>query len=499
MNPYNMVLDQHLSWNQLRRFHQQPPQPIELSPEMWERVRRNRAFLENKLQDPEQRYYGINTGFGALCDVVIPQSDLEQLQENLVMSHACGMGREINEGIVRLMYLFKIHGLAQGHSGISEETLRQMCLHYRAGIFPVVYDTGSLGASGDLAPLAHFCLPLLGMGEVIYQAQKMPAAEALAQAGLKPIRLKAKEGLALLNGTQFMTATGCYTLLMAERLMQQADFNAAVSVDAFDASTAPFHPAIHRVRRHAGQQQSAARILKWLSDSEIAAGTKAAVQDPYSFRCVPQVHGAALSVIEHVRSVFGNEINAVTDNPLLFEEENLIVSGGNFHGEPLALALDYLCLALSELGNISERRTFQLLSGKRGLPKFLVAESGLNSGFMIPQYTAAALVSRNKQLCSPASADSIPSSDGQEDHVSMGANGAVKALEVAQNTESVLAIEFMTAMQALDFRLPLKSGSVQEEIRKNYRKEIPHYERDRIFSTDMQKTVLFLRQLALNE
>jgi histidine ammonia-lyase len=494
-----MLLNRILSWDQLRRFVEQPPQSIELSPEMWDSVRRNRAFLERKIQDPGQRYYGINTGFGALCDVVIPPGDLEQLQENLVMSHACGIGREMDEQIIRLMYLFKIHGLAQGHSGISEDTLRQLCLLYKAGIMPVVYDTGSLGASGDLAPLAHFCLPLLGMGEVYYCKEKMSASEALAKAGLKPIRLKAKEGLALLNGTQFMTATGCFALLIAERLMKQADLNAAISIDAFDASTAPFQPAIHRVRRHAGQQKSADRILKWLSDSPIASGVKSSVQDPYSFRCVPQVHGAALTVLEHVRSVFENEINAVTDNPLLFEEEDLIVSGGNFHGEPLALALDYLCLGMAELGNISERRTFQLLSGKRGLPKFLVAESGLNSGFMIPQYTAAALVSRNKQLCSPASADSIPSSDGQEDHVSMGANGAVKALELMRNTEAVLAIEFMTSMQALDFRLPLKSGSMQEIIRTNYRKEIPHYHQDRIFSADMQKTVKFLQQLSIEE
>ncbi len=471
---------------------------IELSDESKNKVAANRKYLEKKIAEPGARYYGINTGFGALCDVEIAADQLEQLQENLVMSHACGMGDEVKHEVVKLMMLLKLKGLAQGHSGVTVEVLEKLAAFFNAGIYPVIWEVGSLGASGDLAPLAHLTLPLIGKGTVRYNGEKRSTADVLSQLDINPIQLKAKEGLALLNGTQFMSAWGCYSLMEAERVALLADFTAAIAVDAFDAQTNPFHPAIQRVRNHQGQIESAENVLKFLSGSEIAKQQKENVQDPYSFRCVPQVHGAVKYAIAQVRDVFEKEINAVTDNPLIFEEEDLILSGGNFHGEPLAIALDYLGIAMSELASISERRTFQLISGKRGLPKFLVEDSGLNSGLMIPQYTAAAIVSMNKQLATPASVDTITSSDGQEDHVSMGANAAVKTYKIVYNIEKVLAIEFMTAMQALDFRKPLKSSPLIEKIRADYRKIVPYYDKDRVIYDDIQVTVDFMREIKLS-
>ncbi len=458
----------------------------------------NRHFLEKKISEPGARYYGVNTGFGALCDVQIPEDQMEQLQENLLMSHACGMGDEVKHEVVKLMLLLKIKGLSQGHSGVSLETVEQLIHLFNHGIYPVVWEVGSLGASGDLAPLSHLCLPLIGKGSVRHKGQKTDAKEALKKEGLQPIKLKSKEGLALINGTQFMSAWGCYSLIEAERVSKLSDLTAAISVDAFDAQINPFHPAIQRIRNHSGQIESAENVLKFLAGSDIALQPKNNVQDPYSFRCVPQVHGAVKYAIAQVRDVFEKEINAVTDNPLIFEDEDLIVSGGNFHGEPLALALDYLSIAMSELASISERRTFQLISGKRGLPKFLVNDSGLNSGLMIPQYTAASIVSMNKQLATPASVDTITSSDGQEDHVSMGANAAVKCYKIVYNIEKVLAIEFMTAMQALDFRSPLKSSPLIEKIKSDYRKIVPFYDKDRVLYDDLQVTVDFMREIALD-
>lgn len=470
---------------------------LELSAEAKRKIDSNRKFLERKIAEPNARYYGINTGFGALCDVEIAKDQLEQLQENLVMSHACGMGDEVKQEVVKLMIMLKVKGLAQGYSGVSVETVEQLIRLYNLGVLPVIWEVGSLGASGDLAPLAHLTLPLIGKGSVRYKGQKRDSADVLSELNLPSIKLKAKEGLALLNGTQFMSAWGCYSLLEAERVEKLADFTAAISVDAFDAQTNPFHPAIQRVRNHQGQIESAANVLKFLEGSEIALQQKENVQDPYSFRCVPQVHGAVKYAISQISDVFEREINAVTDNPLIFEEENLILSGGNFHGEPLAIALDYLGIAMSELASISERRTFQLISGKRNLPKFLVADSGLNSGLMIPQYTAAAIVSMNKQLATPASVDTITSSDGQEDHVSMGANAAVKTYKIVYNIEKVLAIEFMTAMQALDFRKPLKSSPLIEKIKSEYRKVVPFYDKDRVIYDDIQVTVDFMREIKL--
>lgn len=488
------INNEPISITQLTDFLDRQPQLL-LGDVAKKKVLANRDFLERKIHEPGARYYGINTGFGALCDVEIAPDQLEQLQENLVMSHACGMGDEVKPEVVRLMMLLKAKGLSLGHSGVCAETIEKLMELYNHEIYPVIWEVGSLGASGDLAPLAHLTLPLMGKGWVRYKGEKMDAEVALKKAGVTPIKLKAKEGLALLNGTQFMSAWGCYSIIEAERVQKLADFTAAVSVEAFDAQTGPFHPAIQRVRNHAGQIESAANVLQFLAGSEIAAQAKENVQDPYSFRCVPQVHGAVKFAVAQVKEVFEKEINAVTDNPLIFEEEDLIISGGNFHGEPLALALDYLGIAMSELASISERRTFQLISGKRGLPKFLVADSGLNSGLMIPQYTAAAIVSMNKQLATPASVDTITSSDGQEDHVSMGANAAVKTYKIVYNIEKVLAIELMTAMQALEFRQPLKSSPFIEEIKKEYRQLVPAYDTDRIIYPDIQLTVDFMRDI----
>jgi histidine ammonia-lyase len=488
------ITDRDLTLDDLRSFLSSDMK-IELSDMARKKIQANRAFLEKKIAEPGARYYGINTGFGALCDVEIPADQIEQLQENLVMSHACGMGDEVKREVVKLIILLKLKGLSLGYSGISIETVQQLMELYNHDILPVIWEVGSLGASGDLAPLAHLSLPLIGMGSVCYRGEKRDTPSVLKETGISPVKLKAKEGLALLNGTQFMSAWGCYSIIEAERVERLADLTAAISVDAFDAQTAPFHPEIQRVRNHKGQVESASQVLEFLKGSEISGQPKNNVQDPYSFRCVPQVHGAVKFAISQVKQVFECEINAVTDNPLIFEEQDLIISGGNFHGEPLAIALDYLGIAMSELASISERRTFQLISGKRGLPKFLVADSGLNSGLMIPQYTAASIVSMNKQLATPASVDTITSSDGQEDHVSMGANAAVKTYKIVYNIEKVLAIEFMTAMQALDFRKPLKSSPLIEKIRADYRKVVPHYDKDRVLYDDIQVTVDFMREI----
>jgi len=489
------ISNQAITINDLRSFLKDNPK-IVIAPDAQKKIEANRKYLERKIAEPGARYYGINTGFGALCDVEIAPNQLEQLQENLVMSHACGMGDEVKQEVIRLMVLLKLKGLSLGYSGISLETVQQLTDLYNNDILPVIWEVGSLGASGDLAPLAHLSLPLLSMGTVRYKGEKQDSASALKKAGLSPIKLKAKEGLALLNGTQFMSAWGCYSIMEAERVEKLADLCAAISADAFYCQLSPYHPAIQRVRNHTGQIESAANVLAFLEGSEIAKEPKNNVQDPYSFRCVPQVHGAVKFAIGQVKEVFEKEINAVTDNPLIFEEEDLILSGGNFHGEPLAIGLDYLGIAMSELASISERRTFQLISGKRGLPKFLVEDGGLNSGLMIPQYTAAAIVSMNKQLATPASVDTITSSDGQEDHVSMGANAAVKTYKIVYNIEKVLAIEFMTAMQALDFRKP-KSSPLIEKIKADYRKLVTYYDKDRVLYDDIQVTVDFMRTINL--
>ena len=452
-----------------------------------------RKYLDKKIGDGENLFYGINTGFGYLQDVKIDNQQLEELQSNLLKSHACGMGEEVPADIVKLMLALKIKSLSYGHSGVQIETVNRLLAMHNNDVLPVIYTQGSLGASGDLAPLSHLSLPLIGLGEVNYREKKMQAIDALNLLNLEPIRLQSKEGLALINGTQFMSAYGLYSLVKAERLLQWADVIAAISFDAFDCVAEPLHEKIHSIRPHKGQVHTAKKLLQLLSGSEIIAKKKKQVQDPYSFRCVPQVHGATKDTFDYVLDIFIREINSVTDNPNIFPDDDLILSGGNFHGQPLALALDFLSIAMSELANISERRTYQLISGQHELPLFLVKQPGLHSGFMIPQYTAAGIVSENKQLCTPASVDSISSSNNQEDHVSMGANGATKCKRVVDNVEKVLAIELLTATQALEFRRPLKSSPYIEQIVAAFRKEVTFNDADRILREDMMKAMAFIR------
>ena len=418
---------------------------IALSKDAENRIVRCREYLDSKMESQTEPIYGITTGFGSLCNISISADELGTLQKNLVMSHACGTGDRVPSQIVKLMLLLKVQSLSYGHSGVQLATVERLIEMFNNNILPVVYQQGSLGASGDLAPLAHLCLPLLGLGEVEVEGMPIPTSEVMEQFGWEPISLQSKEGLALLNGTQFMSAYGVWSLLKAIRLSSQADKVAAVSLDAFDGRIEPFCDEVHIVRSHRGQIETARTMRSLLEGSQILNQKKAHVQDPYSFRCIPQVHGATKDTIAYVSTVLENEINSVTDNPTVFPEQDMVVSAGNFHGQPIALAMDFLAIAVAELANISERRTYRLISGSRGLPSFLVAKPGLNSGFMIPQYTAASIVSQNKGLCMPASVDSIPSSQSQEDHVSMGSNAATKLARVVDNTERVLAIELFTA------------------------------------------------------
>ncbi len=456
-----------------------------------------RNYLDEKLATTDQLFYGINTGFGFFQDVKIDKSQLRELQENLLKSHACGMGDEVPEPIVKLMMMLKIKSLTYGFSGVSIEIVKRLMDMYNQKAYPVIYTQGSLGASGDLAPLSHLCLPLIGLGEVNFNGRKMPAAEVLHQFNWKPIQLQSKEGLALINGTQFMTAYGLYSLLNAERLIAWADVIAAISFDAFDGVKDCFNSLIHKIRSHKGQVDTASNMVSILEGSQIMAQEKSQVQDQYSFRCIPQVHGATRDTYEHVLKVFLKEANSVTDNPNIFPDDDMILSGGNFHGQPLALVADFLSIAISELASISERRSFQLLSGQRGLPLFLVKNPGLHSGLMIPQYTAAGIVSENKQLCSPASVDSMSSSNNQEDHVSMGANAAVKCLRVVENAEKVLGIELLLATQALEYRRPLRSSEKIEAIVSAYREQISFNDSDRVLTDDMHKSVEFLKTYKL--
>ena len=467
---------------------------IELGAEAKEAIIKCREYLDSKMEDIGRPVYGVTTGFGSLCNITIAQDDLSKLQHNLVKSHACGIGAKLRPEIVRLMLLLKVQSLSYGHSGAQLETIQRLVDMYNYDILPGVYEQGSLGASGDLAPLAHLCLPIIGMGRVLYKGEEREAAELWKELGWEPVTLKSKEGLALLNGTQFMSAHAVWSLLQAERLSRWADRIAAMSIDAFDGRIEAFYPQTHRVRPHKGQVSTAENILNLLEGSEIIRGAKKHVQDPYSFRCIPQVHGATKDTIEYVKGVIEVEINSVTDNPTVFPDEDMIISAGNFHGQPIALPMDMLTLAMSELANISERRIYKLISGQRGLPSFLVAKPGLNSGFMIPQYTAASIVSQSKGLCFPASADSIPSSQGQEDHVSMGANAATKLVRVIENTEKVLAIELMNAAQALQFRRPLHSSPAIEQIFSDFRSVVPFVEDDCYFHPLIEKSIEFIRR-----
>lgn len=465
---------------------------IDLSDDAVSRITRCRDFLDHKMETQQEPIYGITTGFGSLCNISIGRKDLSQLQKNLVMSHSCGTGERVPDRIVKLMLLLKIQSLSYGNSGVQLKTVQRLIDFFNNDILPVVFQQGSLGASGDLAPLANMSLPLLGLGEVEYRGERRPAADVLAEMGWEPVTLMSKEGLALLNGTQFMSAFGVWSLLKAMRLSRQADEIAAMSLEAFDGRIDPFGPQVNEVRHHRGQIETAARFQELLKGSELIARPKVHVQDPYSFRCIPQVHGAAKDTIAYVKSVLEDEINSPTDNPTIFPEDDIIVSAGNFHGEPIALPMDFLAVALSELSNISERRIYKLISGHRGLPSFLVAKPGLNSGFMIPQYTAASIVSQSKGLCWPASCDSIPSSQGQEDHVSMGSNSATKLYRVVNNTERVLAIELFNAAQALDFRRPERSSEPIEAIHAAYRRKVPFIDNDTVMYPYIEKSIQFL-------
>ena len=469
---------------------------LALSEEAVANIEKARKYLNDKMKENTSPIYGINTGFGSLCNVKISSENLTQLQENLVMSHACGTGEKISKPIIRLMLLLKIQSLSYGNSGVSLETVNRLIDFYNEDVLPVVYSQGSLGASGDLAPLAHLSLPLIGKGEVYYKDEILPAEKILKRFAWKPVKLQSKEGLALLNGTQFMSAHGIYALLKAFKLSLWADVIGALSVDAFDCNMSPFDELVHMVRPHRGQVKTAERVRKFLEGSEIAAQTKQNVQDPYSFRCIPQVHGATKDTLDFVYKSFKTEINSVTDNPNIFVDADKIISGGNFHGQPLALALDYLAIAMSELGNISERRIYQMVSGLRG-PAFLVDAPGLNSGFMIPQYTAASIVSQNKQFCTPSSIDSIVSSNGQEDHVSMGANAATKAIKVLDNVQTVLGIELFNASQALSYRGAYKTSEFLENLVTEFRKEVPLVKEDVVMAPFIQKSRKFLEDFQL--
>lgn len=467
---------------------------LELSDDARQRIVRCRKYLDKKIAESDVPIYGVTTGFGSLCNVSVDKDRLAQLQVNLIMSHACGVGSRVPNDIVKIMLFLKAQSLSYGYSGCQVETVERLIDFFNNDIYPVVYTQGSLGASGDLVPLAHLCLPLLGMGEVEYKGERMSGKALLQKMNWEPIQLASKEGLALLNGTQNMNAYAVWAVLQSERLCDWADKIGVMSLEAYDGRIEPFTHAVHAVRPHKGQIDTAAHIRELLEGSELIKQPKVNVQDPYSFRCMPQVHGASKDTLAYVRSVIEIELNAATDNPTVCPDDDLVISAGNFHGEPIAQPMDFLAIALCELSNISERRIYKLISGTRNLPSFLVAKPGLNSGFMIPQYAAASIVSQSKMYSTPASVDSIPSSQGQEDHVSMGANAATKLYQVVLNTERVLAIELFNAAQALEFRRPLKSSPAIEAIYAAYRKVVPFIENDEFMSPHIAQSVEFLRK-----
>ncbi|MES2800079.1 MAG: histidine ammonia-lyase [Bacteroidota bacterium] len=468
---------------------------IELGEEARNAILNCRAYLDDKIKKSDQLIYGINTGFGSLCNTAIHSEDLEQLQRNLVISHACGTGDEVPNELVKRMLLLKVLGLAHGNSGVQLATIERLIFFFNNAIYPVVYQQGSLGASGDLAPLAHLCLPLLGEGEVYFQGTKISSKELNSQLNLPLIRLQSKEGLALLNGTQFMSAYASYSVAKAKQLWSNWNTIAALSLEGYDGRLNPFQANVNEIRRQVGQIETAAIFRSMLEGSEMIVREKEHVQDPYSFRCIPQVHGASKDAIDYCATIVEREINAVTDNPTIFPEEDDVVSAGNFHGQPLAITMDFLAIALAEMGSISERRVYKLISGTRGLPAFLVANPGLNSGFMIPQYTAASIVSQNKQLCMPASVDSIDSSNGQEDHVSMGSNAATKLYRIVQNCFTIQGIELMNAAQALEFRRPLKSSNGIEQLFADYRNVVNFVKEDEYLHPKIKSSINFVKAL----
>lgn len=471
---------------------------IKLSDESIQKIIDCRGYLNKKIKTSERPIYGINTGFGALCNVKIRENDLQKLQENLVKSHACGTGDKVPKEIVKLMLFLKIQSLSYGHSGVQLATVNRLIDFYNNDVLPVIFTQGSLGASGDLAPLAHLALPLIGEGEVYLNNKIVSAKKTLRLFNWDKIELQSKEGLALLNGTQFMSAYGVTQLLKSYKLSYLADLIGTISLEGFDGRISPFNELIHLIRPHNGQLKTAKRIRDFLADSEIINQEKEHIQDPYSFRCMPQVHGATKDTLEFVKKTFETEINSVTDNPNIFVKDDIIISGGNFHGQPLALALDYLAIAMSELGSVSERRTYHLISGERRLPVFLVTNSGLNSGFMIPQYTAASIASQNKQLATPASIDSIVSSNGQEDHVSMGANAATKSKRLIDNIERILAIELFNASQALFFREPLQTSPFLSSFITMFRQDVPIVKKDIVMYYEIDNAISFIKNLQID-
>jgi histidine ammonia-lyase len=483
---------------ELKKIYQSSAK-IQLADDCWKDIVASRLYLDELGQPDQAPIYGVNTGFGSLCNTLIAPDDLSTLQKNLLISHACGMGEEVPQSIVKLMLLLKIMGLSRGYSGVQRITIETLIDFYNNEIYPVVYQQGSLGASGDLAPLSHLCLPLLGLGEAYYQGKKITGAQALEIIQRKEIVLKSKEGLALINGTQFMSAYATYNVWRAQSMADLANDLATLSLEAYDGRHEPFLPHLHAVRPHAGQVTVGKKILSNLAGSAIQSQNKAHVQDPYSFRCVPQVHGASMDAIDYAAKVVETEINSVTDNPVVFVDEQQVVSGGHFHGQPLSLVMDFLCIAMAEVGSISERRVYKLIGGQRGLPAFLTPNPGLNSGFMIVQYTAASIVSQNKQLCTPAVVDTIDSSNGQEDHVSMGANAATKLHRVMDNLEKLLGIEWMTGAQALEFRRPLSSSAVVENYFQKIRQVIPFIQDDVLMSPWMHEAQrLVMEELELS-
>ncbi len=513
MTPLDLRLgDAELTLAQLDALHGHPLR-VEVSADALERVRRGRRSVD-QLTATDAPVYGINTGFGHLKNKRIARAQLDQLQENLIISHAVGVGPPVPPGIVRWMLLIKLHMLLAGHSGVRPELVQRLAAWLNADLLPVVPTRGSLGASGDLAPLAHLVLPLLGRGEM-WRArdghasapaasadasfERIPALEAQQALGLQPLRLAAKEGLALINGTQFMAAYAANIGVRARRLADLADLFACISLEGLRGSVRPMDARLHELRPHPGARQVAANIRRHMADSEILKSHEHCdrVQDPYSLRCVPQVHGAFRDALEHFCTVVQCELNSVTDNPILFTDAQgaaEAISGGNFHGAPLALVLDYIAIALTDLASISERRIYLLLSGLDGLPTLLMPDTGLNSGFMLPQYTAAALVNECKVLATPAAVDTIPTSLGQEDHVSMGATSALKAYEILDRVETVLAIELMCAAQAIDFRAPLRPGAGPWAAHEIVRRHITHADHDRQYGEDIHTALRLVRE-----
>jgi histidine ammonia-lyase len=466
---------------------------VEVKGAVWRRIEEGHAAVQ-RLAAGKAAVYGVNTGFGHLCTTRIPVEQIAALQRNLIISHAVGVGPPMPADITRWMMLFKVHAMTHGVSGASRPTVELMLRLLEADALPVIPTQGSLGASGDLAPLAHMVLPMIGQGTLLYRGCVQPAGDVLRVLNLSPVTLAPKDGLALVNGTQFMAAYAAHVAVRARRLVKHADVIGTMSLEGCSGSIRPFDERLHRLRPHPGAMESAENVRRMMTESEILAAHADCdrVQDPYSLRCIPQVHGACRDALRHACEVIETELNSVTDNPLIFENDE-VVSGGLFHGEPLALVLDYLALALCELASISERRTYLLLSGAGGLPLQLMNDIGVNTGLMVAQYTAAALVSENKGLATPACVDSIPTSLGQEDHVSMGARSAVKCLQVLENTETVLAIEQFCAAQALDFRAPLKPGVGPLTAHGVVRKDISHADRDRIFGQDIETSLRLLR------